>query len=336
MYLVVLSTWACNLRCTYCCVQKKNIFISEDKLKKAVDLLLTSKQKELKFEFFGGEPLLLPFSLIKKTVIYGEKKAIKQGKRIDFIITTNGISLDKEMVDFFKKHNILLIISLDGSRESQNINRPQVGKKDSFSLIVKNLPLMFDKKIDCYCYTVVTPETVDFLDENFLSLIKLGFKKIWVMVACCRQWKDKKISLLEKHLNRIKQAYPYLLARQGVVLLNLKNWKEPVPFNTELSVNMDGYIYSACLTYLIHDDDVRKKYIIGHIDDKNQNIDELDKKRLSNMEALKVIYEENGIKRLIPNTLRAGEVFTRFRDDLCKELKHYNLWELYRAKAGLF
>lgn len=335
MYLLVIATWSCNLNCTYCGVQKKNLYISEDYLRKSIDLLLTSSHRELKLELFGGEPLMLPFELIKKTILYGEKKAGKIGKKIDFIITTNGILLDKEKIKFFKEHNTLLILSLDGLRKSQNINRPQVGNKDSYSLIVKNLPLIFKERLKCYCYTVITPETVSRLYDNIAGLVRLGFRNIWMMMACGPLWRKDKTQILRKNLQRVSGVYPSMLKDKGVVLLNLKNWLSPFRMNTELSVNIDGCLYSACLSYLIKNEETRKKYVIGHIDNINTSIDELEKKRLTNEQAMEVIYRENNIYKSLPSNIRAGKVFADFSEKLRNELKNKNLWNLYEELVSV-
>lgn len=331
MYLLILSTWACNLQCSYCRVRKQNLFISEETLRKSIDFLLTSKDEELKFEFFGGEPLLLPFSVLKNVIMYGERKAKKQKKKIDFIMTTNAILLNKEKIEFFKKHNVLLIISLDGSKESQNKNRPQVGKKDSFSLIVKNLPLIFKKGVDCYCYTVVTPETVNSLEDNFHSLVNLGFKKIWLMMACGVEWKPQDILSLERGVKKICRSYPSLLAEKGIILLNLKNWLSPFRMNTELSVNLDGYIYSACLTYLIKEEKKRKKFVLGHIDNLTESIDELNKRRLTNEQATGIIYEEQNVLRTLPSNLKVGrfmaESFEKLKKNIFADKKLRKIYE---------
>lgn len=330
MYLLVIVTWSCNLNCTYCRVQKKNLYISEDYLKKSIDLLLTSSHRELKLEFFGGEPLMIPFELIKKTILYGEKKANKIDRKIDFIVTTNGIFLDKEKIKFFKEHNVLLILSLDGLKKSHNINRPQIGNKDSYSLIIKNLPLIFKERLNCYCYTVISPKTVSRLYDNIAGLIKLGFKNIWMMLACGPLWKRNKQEMLRKNLHHISRIYPSMLKNKSIILLNLKNWLSPFRMNTELSVNIDGYLYSACLTYLIKDEKTRKKYVIGHINNINTSIDELEKKRLTNEQAMEVIYRENKVYKRLSSNIRVGKIFAEFGENLRNDLKNKNLWRLYK------
>lgn len=321
MYLLVVTTWACNLRCTYCKVHFDNKYIPENYLLKAVDLLCGSKDKELKLEFFGGEPLLLPFGLIKKTVEYGERKAAALGKHIRFIVTTNATLLDEERIAYFKAHNVLLIISIDGDRRSHNKNRPRLGCKDeTYPLVIKNLPLVFGNGVDAYCYTVVTPETTQRLIQSFNSLVGLGFRKIWIMVSCGPKFTDAKLKLLKAKLRELIPVAIDALKEKGVTILNVKNWLSPMPMNTELSLNIDGNLYSACLAYLVSDEKVRQRYVLGHISDKNINIDELNAGRLTNERAMSIIYRENAIAQNIVNNVRAGLLFTGFAGEMRKEL----------------
>ncbi len=277
---------------------------------------------------------MLPFGIMKRSIEYGNRKARIQGKKIKFVITTNGILLTREKIKFFKKNNTMLIISLDGQARSHNINRPQISGKDSYSLTTRNLPLIFKDNVKCYCYTVITPETAHDIVKNFHSLIHLGFKNIWIMMACGPRWKKDKITKLKKGLASIARSYPGLLKHEKIVLLNLKNWLSPVRFNTELSVNIDGSLYSACLTYLIKDENVRRKYVIGHIDKLTENIDSLDKKRISNREAIDVIYKENNLTRNLKNNIYVGNMFSKFSEDLKEGLKENGLWYIYESLAN--
>jgi len=336
MYLCIISTWACNLNCTYCKIKKANVFIPEKDLKKSVDLLLTSKDEELKFEFFGGEPLMLPFSVMKNTILYGRKKAQQNGKNIEFIVTTNGLLLNKEKITFFRDQKVTLIISLDGHEGSQNKNRPLVGGGDSYALITKNLSLVFEGKINCFCYTVVTPATVRDLRDNFKSLLGLGFKKVWLMTGCGHYWKKSDLEALDSELKKIEKIYPKLLGEKKVIYHNLKNWFYPFRMNTELSVNIDGYLYSACLTYLLDSDKKRKKYIIGNLNDlKGRTIDELNKKRLTNEKAIEVVWRENWNQKILKSNVAAGAVMARHCARLKKKvLADPKLKRIYEKEAG--
>jgi len=190
--------------------------------------------------------------------------------------------------------------------------------------------LIFKEGIETFCYTVVTPETTQYFYDNVTGLVKLGFKKIWLMMACGPLWNKQKGSELRLQLEHIAKIYPGLLKNKDVVLLNLENWLAPFRMNTELSVNIDGFIYSACLSYLITDDEIRKKYVIGHINDMKGSIDELESKRLTNEEAMDVIYRENKIHQNLASNIEVGKIFTRFSQNLLKVLIKDKLWDKYK------
>jgi sulfatase maturation enzyme AslB (radical SAM superfamily) len=334
MYLTVITTLSCNLRCTYCRVPyyKSEVqFIPKKYFIKAIDLLFTSKDKNLQLEFFGGEPLLLPFDYIKEVIEYGENKAKTLNKNIEFLITTNATMLNKEKVEYFKNHNITLIISIDGNPKSHNINRPQINcKSQTYPLVVKNLPFIFKNQINVYAYTVVTPSTIKYIVDSFNNLVNLGFKNIWIMVACGPKYEKKDIINLKINLDKLISVAIKALKNKDVAILNIKNWLPPMPLNTELSIDMDGNI-ASCVPNVL-DYEGREKYKIAHIDDDNLNIDELQKKRISNTEAITVLYflSRNGV--LLPNlknNIEAGLVFTKFREKLYKEIKKNNLLEKY-------
>ncbi|MDA8132012.1 MAG: hypothetical protein M0011_10965, partial [Elusimicrobia bacterium] len=106
-------------------------------------------------------------------------------------------------------------------------------------------------------------------------------------------------------------------------------WLSPMPMNTELSVNIDGNIYSACLAYLVKDDAVRNRYILGHISDPELKIDDLHPGRLSNTRAMSIIYRENGIVGNLRNNVKAGLLFTEFAGKMRAELAKKRLLKKY-------
>lgn len=324
--LLFLVTHGCCLRCEYCFVQQDNRkYMSREILLKSVDLLMSSSANHLLLQFFGGEPLMTPFKLLKETINYANKKANREGKSLDIIITTNGVLLNKEKVDFFKKNNVIIEISLDGDEIAQNINRPQQpGFPNSYSLIVKNLPLIFKEKIDCRASMVVTPETVDSLVNNFQHLVGLGFKKIFIMTACGVFWSNKKLLILKKKLDKLETICFELIIKKQIQFLNLKDWMPPFRMNTEISVDFDGNIYSACISFLIHDEKTKEKFILGKIDEVKKTMDFFEKKRLSNSEAMQVIFKENNIIDNLPNNIKAGEIMSNFVQSLSQKLVNFN------------
>lgn len=324
--LLLLVTHGCCLRCKYCFVQQDiQKYMPKKILLRSVDFLMSSSASHLQLQFFGGEPLLLPFKLLKETVIYANKKAKQKEKSLDIIITTNGVLLNKEKVDFFKKYNVIIEVSLDGNETAQNINRPQQpGLPSSYSLIVKNLSLIFGKGIDYRASMVVTPQTVDNLVNNFKHLLGLGFKKIFIMTACGVFWSKRKLFLLNKNLSILEPIFLKLIRKNYLEFLNLKEWLRPLRMNTEISVDFDGNIYSACISYLIHDKKTKEMFVLGNISKIKKNMDFFEKKRLSNSRAMQVIFKENNIIDDLPNNIKAGEIMSDFLQSLSRRLIKVN------------
>lgn len=320
--LVLLVTYGCCLNCEYCFIDKTSKSMSLDDMLKSVDLLLTSKKKDLQLHFFGGEPLMIPFDFIKKTVVYTERRMKETGKLINIFLTTNGVPLRRDMIEFFKKHNVVLELSLDGAAEAQNANRPQkVGARDSYSLIAKNIPDIIESKMVARVSMVVSPKTVNNFFENFGHVAALGFKDIFIMVACGVPWDDDSIATFKKHLALVEDKYYGDIESGKITLLNLDDWLAPFRVNTELAVDIDGSIFSACVGYLVHDNDLKKKMILGNIKNYKSDIDTLHSCRLANEEATQVIYHQSNVLQDLPSNIIAGEMMNEFVANLAKRLE---------------
>lgn len=147
--IVLQVTQRCNLRCSYCAYTINTNEVNHrkhtdndmtwDVAKKAIDfyLLHSRKIKYPNIAFYGGEPLL-KFDLIKRIILYSEKKF--KGKKVDYRITTNGTLLSDEVVCFFENHNVLLTVSLDGNKSMHDEHRRfAVNGQGSYDVVIKNL-----------------------------------------------------------------------------------------------------------------------------------------------------------------------------------------------------
>lgn len=143
--MVLQVTQQCNLRCSYCAysglyhnrqhnAQRMNFQIAQ----KAIDFFLArnSEVDQLRFGFYGGEPLL-EFDLIQKCVAY-IRNAV-EGKRVSFGLTTNGTLLTDEKIKFFVENDFQLMISLDGSKQEHDACRVFPNGQGSFDVVMQNL-----------------------------------------------------------------------------------------------------------------------------------------------------------------------------------------------------
>ena len=136
---------ACNLNCAYCFAFGGNYGGKSELMdfataKAAIDWLLTESADagRCHVDFFGGEPLL-NFPLIKRVVPYARARAAKQGVGISFGMTTNGTILSPEILAFIMRHNIGLIVSLDGKAPDHNRIRTFHDGSPTYDVIAENV-----------------------------------------------------------------------------------------------------------------------------------------------------------------------------------------------------
>jgi uncharacterized protein len=180
----VLLSEDCNLACKYCFVKKghyrhKTALMQPDVGEKTVDFLIqkSGKKNDLFLCFFGGEPLM-NFRVMGNMVIYALEEGRKNNKYFHFSLTTNGTLLSDEVVEFISKHQISVLISIDGDISSHNLNRPFPGGGDSYDKIVGNLQKLNQHGISFSARATVTSFTKNKIAENYEHLISLGFKRI--------------------------------------------------------------------------------------------------------------------------------------------------------------
>lgn len=157
--MVLQLTQSCNFRCSYCVYSDihnemqrthSSLHMDFDTAKRAVDFLNEHSvdSDEIYISFYGGEPLVA-YTLLKDVVEYAKK--IFVGKRLVFSMTTNGTFLTKDVVDFLYENEINFMLSLDGPKEIQNINRRFYSNGEgSFDTIKKNMKYILDTYPDYF------------------------------------------------------------------------------------------------------------------------------------------------------------------------------------------
>lgn len=132
----------CNLSCEYCFAGQgkfhgERALMSLDVAKRAIDFLVenSGKRRNLEVDFFGGEPLM-NFDVVKKTVEYARSIEKQHNKNFRFTLTTNGVDIDDEVIDFANRECHNVVLSLDGRKEIHDKLRVTPSGKGSYDLIV--------------------------------------------------------------------------------------------------------------------------------------------------------------------------------------------------------
>ncbi len=143
---------SCNLACVYCyCSSVRDIpnegLMSEDVAQKAIDWLFNASRNatDLRITLFGGEPLINK-SVFKFIMDYSDSLASKRGKKIHYSMTTNGTLLDDMVIDYIKKHNFGLMVSLDGPPELHNAQCPMRDGAPSFNAAIQGIRKLMQRR----------------------------------------------------------------------------------------------------------------------------------------------------------------------------------------------
>ena len=176
---------SCNMDCEYCFAGKGEYhgdagLMSYETGKKAIDYLIENSpgRKNIEVDFFGGEPLL-NWQVIKKLVDYGRSLEKSTGKNFRFTLTTNGLLIDDDVIDFCNREMSNVVLSLDGSRDTNDRMRKTKQGKGTYDLIVDKF-IDFAKRRgqkDYYMRGTFTGKNLHFA-EDIIHMANLGFKEL--------------------------------------------------------------------------------------------------------------------------------------------------------------
>lgn len=302
-------TQKCNLSCVYCCYgdlyhHEGNDHAQELDLKMAFCLIdhlckdlrkkeMGSIKKKIILGFYGGEPLL-KYDLIKQIVEYSEERS-KEGDDFyfEYIMTTNGILLDR-YIDFFVKHKFSLMVSLDGNYEN-SAYRITKSKENMFNKIDGNLKLLKSKYPEYFNKHVTfnsvihdknsVKEVVKFYQEEYNKIPQLAE----VAPDPIKEEKRKEFEAMYREVGGNYQTLRSVISKEGYIQLdkamkniphffykllniNIKNWTEwlcdfeyeryptgiCLPFTNKIFVSADGRLHLC--------EHIGYGYSFGHID----------------------------------------------------------------------
>lgn len=177
----------CNLACKYCFAEEgeyhgRRAIMSYEVGKKALDFLVENSGNRINLEvdFFGGEPLM-NWQVVKDLVAYGRSLEKPYNKKFRFTLTTNGVLLNDEILEFANKEMANIVLSIDGRKEIHDRMRPNRGGRGSYDTIVPKFQKVAESReqMNYYVRGTFTRNNLDFA-EDVKHLADLGFKQISV------------------------------------------------------------------------------------------------------------------------------------------------------------
>ncbi|MFV0401915.1 MAG: thioether cross-link-forming SCIFF peptide maturase [Oscillospiraceae bacterium] len=208
----------CNLRCQYCFAGKGDydqgrMVMNAETGKRAIDFLLeqSGDREFLELDFFGGEPLM-NFGVVKEVVEYARSKEREYGKTFRFTITTNGMLLDDEKIDYINREMSNVVLSLDGRREVNDRVRTRVDGSGCYDRVLGAFQKLVESRgeKEYYVRGTFTKYNKDFSDDVY-ALNEAGFDQISVEPVVADP--KEPYALTEEDLPEIFREYERLSER---------------------------------------------------------------------------------------------------------------------------
>ncbi len=207
----------CNLACRYCFAEEgeyhgRRALMSYEVGKAALDFLIANSgnRRNLEVDFFGGEPTL-NFQVVKDLVAYGREQEKLFDKKFRFTLTTNGVLLNDEIMEFANKEMANVVLSIDGRKEVNDHMRPFRNGSGSYDLIVPKFQKLAESRnqTNYYVRGTFTHHNLDF-SKDVLHLADLGFRQISVEPVVAQETDD--YAIREEDLPQLFEEYDKLAA----------------------------------------------------------------------------------------------------------------------------
>ena len=183
---------SCNLNCSYCFASQgkyhgERALMSFEVGKQAFDFLIANSgtRRNLEVDFFGGEPLM-NFDVVKQLVAYARSIEKQHGKNFRFTLTTNGMLIDDDVIDFANREMSNVVLSLDGRKEVHDRFRVDYAGNGSWERIVPKFQKLVKARggKNYYMRGTFTHANPDFI-EDIKEMLRLGFNELSMEPVVC-------------------------------------------------------------------------------------------------------------------------------------------------------
>jgi len=174
--------------------------------RKALDFGVAQSQEPCGVVFFGGEPLLQK-DTIQDLVAYAAYLESKQGKQLYFKVTTNGVALDDEFLEYSIRHNIFIAMSLDGVREAHDRHRRLSDGSPSFDFLRPRLETLLEARPYSSIIMVVNPDTARFVCDSVRYLMELSCRYLILSLNYNAPWDEADLSVLNRQMEKLGELY---------------------------------------------------------------------------------------------------------------------------------
>lgn len=278
MDVSLVLTHDCNLGCGYCYTGAKfRKRMSRETARKGLDLAFSNERPggEIQLSYFGGEPTL-EMDLLLDVAREAKARGEREGVRVVQTVTTNGTRLDRESIAELYALDLYLALSIDGTREAHDVNRPKMGGGSSFDEVHRGLMLLLEARRPFETISVVTPQSARFLGESVRWLFDEGVPRVSLNPCYEAAWDDASLEAWERGLRDVAQIMSEWMRRGRTVSVSTFDNKILAALKGGIgcedkcklgdgfvAVSPEGNLY-ACERLVAEDDKPEDR--VGHVD----------------------------------------------------------------------
>jgi uncharacterized protein len=251
--------------------------MTQDIVDKSIEFATKIGGTNIGIIFFGGEPLLK-----KDLILYAVEKckaieiSNKYQSHYHFKITTNGLLLDEEFLEFSRTAGIAIGLSLDGAKAAHDANRKFPNGKGTFDFIAPKLDLLLKKQPYTKIFQVINPNNVEYYADSVNFFVEKGFKYIISSLNYDAEWTEKSLKELDNQYKKIAKRYkkwtlderkfyfsPFEMKFATHIRGNADNQYGCKLSQRQISIAPDGLIY-PCVQF-VKDGISNKAFSIGNV-----------------------------------------------------------------------
>jgi len=221
------------MKCDYCYAPaaNKRMDMTAEIAEKAVMLASSFSPANTGIIFFGGEPLMKK-DLIRHTVNFCREYEKETGTDFHFKITTNGLLMDQEFLEWARGNRVMLALSIDGVQESHDRHRKSIRGNGTFSKIADKIDLMLSYQPYAYAFMTITPETVRNYKDSVQFLFESGFRYIIASLDYSGAWNQESLKELASQYRKLGVLYEGLILKEEKIYFS--------PFEKKLASHIQG------------------------------------------------------------------------------------------------
>ena len=246
MHITLHLTNQCNMDCQYCYVNPADHKVmSTETAFKALDMAIADGNSSVGIIFFGGEPLLHK-DMIYQTMEYGKRRHKERhglgqtGLHLHYKVTTNGLLLDEEFMEYSIKENLFVALSHDGVKEAHDAHRADRDGKGTFERLSSKIDLLLKYRPYAPVLMTTNPDTAQYFADSIRYLYGKGFRYLICSLNYAAQWTTESLNTLrQQYLNLADFYYERTLAEDKFYLS---------PFEVKISshINRHNYCHERC------------------------------------------------------------------------------------------